>query len=167
MLSPLLFNVYINDLSKLLNAVPAGCADVHGRINHLLYADDLCLMSTSVRGLQQLVIACENYGSRFDIVFNCEKSMCMYFLPFRVRRAGDVYLYGNVLQCVDSFVYLGHLISASLSDNDDIRRQLSLFYVRSNILIRSFSKFSIDVKRCLFFAFCYSCYLLLLAVGCV
>ena len=54
-LSPLLFNVYIDGLSDTLNKSTIGGSLGGTRINHLLYADDLCIVSLSATGLQQLL----------------------------------------------------------------------------------------------------------------
>ena len=42
-LSPYLFNVYVDDLSVKLNSCHVGCYYSGGCINHLMYADDLSL----------------------------------------------------------------------------------------------------------------------------
>ena len=51
-LSPYLFNVYMHGLSDLLNDVRTGCISGGIVVNHLMYADDLVLMSPSATGLQ-------------------------------------------------------------------------------------------------------------------
>ena len=53
-LSPLLFNLYIRELSLALNCINAGCCLGHLIINHLLYADDVVLVAPSTKGLQRL-----------------------------------------------------------------------------------------------------------------
>ena len=50
-LSPYLFNVYVDDLSVKRNSCHAGCYYSGGCINHLMYADDLVIMSPSVAHL--------------------------------------------------------------------------------------------------------------------
>ena len=47
-LSPYLFAVYIDQLSKDLNRVPAGCYIGNTLVNHIIYADDICCFSPSV-----------------------------------------------------------------------------------------------------------------------
>ena len=54
-LSPLLFNVYVNELSKLLNKSGIGGNMGGTIINYMLYADDICIVSLSLSGLQQLL----------------------------------------------------------------------------------------------------------------
>lgn len=46
-LSPLLFNLYLYDLSRQLNQCRTGCMVGDRLINHLVYADDLVIMSPS------------------------------------------------------------------------------------------------------------------------
>ena len=53
-LSPYLFNVYMDDLSLRLKKNYAGCRIANNIINHLFYADDLVLICPSHRGLQEL-----------------------------------------------------------------------------------------------------------------
>ena len=54
-LSPLLFYVYV---SELLNKSGIGGNMGGTIINHMLYADDICIVSLSSSGLQQLLSIC-------------------------------------------------------------------------------------------------------------
>ena len=46
-------------------------------INHLMYADDLVIISPSAKGVQRLVDICAVYGQNRDILFNYDKTVCM------------------------------------------------------------------------------------------
>ena len=74
-LSPYLFNVYMDDLSTRLNNLKIGCSLGEFFINHLMYADDLVLISPSTRGLSKLIKECQNYGLEFDIIFYPKKML--------------------------------------------------------------------------------------------
>ena len=50
-LSPYLFSLYMDDLSRKLNSVQSGCFVGLSLLNHLMFADDLCVFSPSVKGL--------------------------------------------------------------------------------------------------------------------
>ena len=76
-LSPYLFNIYMNDLSLRLKKHYAGCKIANKIINHLFYADDLVLLCPSQRGLQELLEICESYAHEHDIKFNTNKSVVM------------------------------------------------------------------------------------------
>ena len=72
-LSPLLFNFYMNDLSVVLNKVPAGCCSAGLIINYLMYADDL-VFAPSAKGLQKLLDVCTDYGQNPTIARTTEGS---------------------------------------------------------------------------------------------
>ena len=78
-LSLLLFNFYMNDLSVVLNKVPAGYCSAGLIINHLMYADDLIVFAPSAKGLQKLLYICTDYGQNHDIIYNSLKSNLMLF----------------------------------------------------------------------------------------
>ena len=54
-LSPLLFNIYVNELSEVLNKSGIGGNTGGTIINHMLYADDICIVSLSSSGLQKTI----------------------------------------------------------------------------------------------------------------
>ena len=64
---------------------PRGCLipslHVFFSINHLLYADDICITSLSSTDLQQLLINTRNdYCDRHDLIFNAKKVNVYVFL---------------------------------------------------------------------------------------
>ena len=65
----------MDDLSKKLNNVNAGCIIGAALINHLMYADDLVLLAPSSTGLSILLSVC----SEHDIKYNSTKSNVMMF----------------------------------------------------------------------------------------
>ena len=79
-LSPQLFNIYIDGLSDILNKYSAGGSIGGKRINHMLYADDLCIVSLSSAGLQQLLTICDQYCAMHSITFNVNKNLYVCFL---------------------------------------------------------------------------------------
>ena len=68
-LSPKLFNVYIDGLSNILNNCTTGGFLGGKRINHMLYADDLCIVSLSSAGLQNLLSICDKYCASHSVVW--------------------------------------------------------------------------------------------------
>ena len=66
-------------MSDILNKSTIGGSLGGKRINHLLYADDLCIVSLSSAGLQQLLSICGQYCASHSITFNVRKSVCMFF----------------------------------------------------------------------------------------
>lgn len=163
-LSPFLFNVYMNDLSMILNACGTGCRVGDSLINHLMYADDLVIFSPYSAGIQQLLRLCTQYGVDFDIKYNPKKSKIMTIRSRDDKHSHfpDFYLSGTVLDVCTDITYLGHIIANDLSDDKDIYRQRRKLYVQANMLCRKFSMCSVPVKISLFRTYCtplYTAYL--------
>jgi len=78
-LSPALFNLYINQLIVDLRLCSSGCHVNNCFIGCIFYADDILLMSASVAGLQDLLNVCDQSVSDFKLKFNCSKSFCIAF----------------------------------------------------------------------------------------
>ena len=78
-LSPFLFNIYMDDLSVKLTKCPTGCIAGGTIVNHLMYADDIVLLSPSATGLSLLLHVCGKYGLEHDIRFNSKKSAVLIF----------------------------------------------------------------------------------------
>ena len=67
-LSPLLFNVYVGELSELLNKY--GIAGTTG--GTIIMSDGICIVPLSSLGLQQLLNICDNYCELHDLTVNAE-----------------------------------------------------------------------------------------------
>jgi hypothetical protein len=139
-LSPILFNVYIDTLSASLSSSQVGCSIGATYLNHLFYADDLVLLSPSPKGLQKLVDLCCVLSNSHSIVFNPKKTVCMSFLPphCKINSSPCIILDGQRLPFRSSCKYLGVFINDHLSDDEDILRQQRSFYMRCNYLMRNF-----------------------------
>ena len=66
-LSPYLFNVYIDDLSTSLCNSNAGCYINNTCSNHIVYADDTAIMAPSPDALQDLLNVCDKFAIDHDI----------------------------------------------------------------------------------------------------
>ena len=78
-LSLFLFAVYMDDLSLALNNQAVGCYLGNAKVNHILFADDLCCICPSVHGLQNLLSICKEYAASHDIIFNHTKTVGVMF----------------------------------------------------------------------------------------
>ena len=159
-LSPLLFNVYVDDLSIRLNKLNIGCTIGGTIINHILYADDLVLISPSTHGLSKLLNDCQKYGIECDIVFNSKKSAIMFFKPAYMQNAimPNFKINDEIIQVFNKYTYLGHIITDTLSDDLDIYRQRKKIFSQGNSLLRKFFMCTIEVKSTLFRSYCSSFY---------
>merc|ERR1712030_310479 len=115
-LSPVLFNLYMDGLSKKLSECKTGCMVGEKLINHLIYADDLVIMSPYSAGLQQLLNICTSYGAQFDIKFNPKKSVIMIARTKedKNQKFPSFTLSNGTLDEVNKVRYLGHIISDDL-----------------------------------------------------
>ena len=73
-LSPLLFNIFINELLLQLKPMNSGVKILDFHINVLAYADDLNLISTTAAGLQKLINTCYQYAQTWRMRFNPQKT---------------------------------------------------------------------------------------------
>ena len=72
-ISPVLFNVYMDDLSCALNRSNIGGRIGGEIVNHLSNADDLCLICLSSAGMQKLLNVCSNYATEHSLSYNANK----------------------------------------------------------------------------------------------
>ena len=85
-LSPKIFALYMNGVTDELSNSYPGCYINDECINHIMYADDICLMALTGTAMQNLLNVCLEYGDANDILFNPLKSVCIvyitkYFVP--------------------------------------------------------------------------------------
>ena len=159
-LSPMLFNIYMDGLSTALNESRVGC-HINGKtINHLMYADDTCILAPCPSALRKLLNICTVYAASNDILFNETKTKCMCFKPkcFRNLCIPKISFKGEDLDFVDHHKYLGIIISDDLTDLRDIKRYTKGLYGRGNMLVQLFKNCSDVVKNFLFRTYCSSIY---------
>ena len=159
-LSPYLFNVYMDGLSDKLNMSRYGCITSSRNVNHLMYADDLVLVAPSAKGMRELLHICELYGTEQDIKYNPKKSAILIcrslytknvsFAPFSIK--------GESINIVNKVKYLGHIITDDGMDDQDILRQCRQLYAQGNTLARNFFMCSDTVKINLFRTYFSSLY---------
>ena len=159
-LSPFLFNIYVDCISKRLNVTKIGCVLGNSIVNHIFYADDLVLISPSLKGLQKLMNICYDYGTNIDILFNETKTKCVIFKSKKDNFVDyQCVVLGNqkISYCKEQ-KYLGHMYSNDLSDDDDIWRQTRSIYARGNAIVNKFQHCSNEVKIQLFKAYICNLY---------
>ncbi len=159
-LSPYLFNIYMDDLSTELNYLTVGCMFNGFLYNHLLYADDMVLLAPSIRALQTLIAKCSEFANDHSILYNTKKTVCMCFRPQVLKCKFDpiVVLADKQIKCVSSHKYLGVFITCNQKDDISIEQQMKNVYVRGNMIIRNFKHCSESVKCQLFKSYCTSFY---------
>ena len=70
-----MFALYMNRLTDEVSNSYAGCYINDKYINHIMYADYVCLMAHTGTAMQNLLDVCHNYGAANDIV---SFEICLY-----------------------------------------------------------------------------------------
>jgi len=152
------FTRYIRGLIANIVSSNVGCNVGGVCYNILAYADDIVLLASSWKTLRLINLLFQS-AQAIDFTCNIDKTVCMVFNPKRRRLvvADDFppLSFNSIdLKYVSKFKYLGHMINHDFSDDDDIKREIRNMFMRSNILIRRYSRCSMAVKLLMFKA-CY------------
>ena len=111
-LSPALFNIYMDGLSTSLNSSNIGGHTGGNLLNHLCYADDMCLISLSSAGLQRLLNICNDYADQHSLLYNGNKSFSLCFKSKAIKFKRPVLLIVDLeIHLVSQCRYLGITIS--------------------------------------------------------
>ena len=129
-------------------------------VNHLMYADDLVLLSPSAAGLSILLSICSTYGIEYDVMYNSTKSNVLIFRSKLLKNVHvpEFEINNTAIDRVSMYKYLGHCINDELSDDDDTTRQRNKIYAQGNALIRKFYMCTENVKIALFKSYCTTLY---------
>lgn len=159
-LSPMLFNLYIDELIDKISLSPVGCMMGFGRSNIVAYADDMVLLSPSKDGLQALLNIFLLEINKLKLRVNTDKTVCMVFTSHNKPYQNNVNIYfnGMKLKNVNSIKYLGFMLMHNLSNLNDIRRARKSFYISFNSLLRKFNTLDHEGFLILFRSYCLQMY---------
>ena len=116
-LSPMLFNIYVDDISETFDQScdPVCLTDIY--LNHILYADDLVLLSMTKAGLQSSLNKVQNFAEKRNLSINVEKSKTLIFNKTGKFIKEEFTVNYKKLDSVQNFCYLGYDTNASGSPN--------------------------------------------------
>ena len=103
---------YVDKLISLLKNKKLGCRVGMYYVGYLPNADDLILVSASLRELQDMLDLCSEFGDKVDIVFNAKKSVCMVVGKQRKIVSASLSLNNSAHVHEEKLKYLGVLFSA-------------------------------------------------------
>ena len=112
-LSPMLFNLYIDDISEIFNDQCHPIEMQGTKINHFLYADDLVIISHIEEGLQTALNNLHAYSGRKCLAISVKKSKTMILNKSGKMIPKYFQINGKPLEPVQSFCYLGFDVKAS------------------------------------------------------
>ena len=157
--SPILFLVYMDILYSRLEAAGVGChigTVFYGMIG---YADDILLLATSIRALNQILKTCADFGREYDITYNASKSKFIVLGSSRNDICGSkVLLDGQEIKRVEEIEFLGNTIRADLSEKSDVKAKVEDLCSRVNALKFSLAGAAYKVLSRLFTVKCAHAY---------
>jgi hypothetical protein len=114
-LSPTLFNIFINDITKGLeddNSSPLEL--INSKLGSLLFADDLLLLSESKEGLQNSLNKVSMFCENWQLSLNINKTKSMVFSTTKQKPETSILVYKNKkIENVSEYPYLGLLIKSN------------------------------------------------------
>ena len=112
-LSPILFNIFINDMQEIFtnNCDPVQVNKL--KLNHLLFADDLVILSETNQGLQNSLDKLHQYTEKWILDINIDKTKTLTFQRYG-KRITNMFHIGNVdIEQVNKYTYLGITFDSS------------------------------------------------------
>ena len=128
--------MYINPIITSLKGSSLGCHMRHLFVGCVLYADDILLISASVKSLQNTLDVCNSVANNIGIAFNPLKSKCIYIGPDLHIEPATMNVGSANLEWSNQITYLGIKICHAKNfqvDLSDVRRKFFsseiLFYL--------------------------------------
>ena len=134
-LSPDLYSIYVDDLILELQSTGIGCHIASTFAAALFYADDMCILAPSVKGLQKLLDICEKYCERWDIGLNAKKTKNMYF-GMKTEPTHKLRLNNADIDWVLEWKYLGFVLRSGMKFGCSVKEKLKSFYRSLNGILR-------------------------------
>jgi hypothetical protein len=149
-LSPILFNVYMDELINDLKQEGHGCWVGSKYYGVLVYADDILLLAPTVKSLSSMIKICEQFGKNNGLEFNSKKTVCIRFHKYgncsNIINTPNVYLNGTRLQWCEKVKHLGHVLSCCGDFDSDITFRKGQFISCVNDILSEFSSDHPTVK---------------------
>jgi hypothetical protein len=119
-LSPILFCMYINELTKMLRDNNVGSCIFDVRISCLFWADDVVLIADNENDLQNMLNIASDFSRKWKLDFNYNKSNVV--IIGKRKNENKVWHLGNChIKEADNYKYLGFNISRNLSDHVHVK----------------------------------------------
>jgi hypothetical protein len=151
-LSPFLFNIYMEELICNVQKARYGCHVGYSCIRYgiLVYADDILLLAPSLNALQNMLDICTSFGTATGLQYNCKKTVCIDFHGnddcCTEGNCYNVYLNKQRLSWCKAVKHLGHYLTCCLTCDKDVHVKKGQFIACVNNILTEFSFAHHDVK---------------------
>ena len=138
-LSSMIFTYYINGVIKEIKKMNIGCYLRSEKTSIIAFADDIFLLSASVKGLQMLVNRAAELLTDLCLSINVKKSN---YICFKHKKSAEnrqiLYLLGEPMKKVATIKYLGIMISENLDLEEECNRSVREFLRQFNSMYQKF-----------------------------
>ena len=116
LISPLLFNLYIDDLVAEIKNLSCGVPVDNELVSLLLYADDIALLASCEDDLQKMLDCLDAWCKKWTLLVNPDKSQVVHFRrgPSTPKSEFNFKCGVNLLQTVEKYRYLGLIFTEFL-----------------------------------------------------
>ena len=158
-LSPILFNVYIDELLERLKKSGFGCHIGSKFMGAFCYADDCSLLAPSITSLKIMLKVVTQFSKEYNVKFNSAKSQLLVCSKDNHVVSNLSFNDSDICSSKDAY-HLGHPVGAN-EKSMCLLRCKNDFVSKLNFIISNFGSCCTDVKYSLLKTFCMSLY------GCV
>lgn len=117
-LSPLLFNIFINELTVYLKSFDLGIAIGGEKACILLYADDIALLANTESDLQKLLEGLYTWCNNNNMTINAGKSNVVHLRLPSMERSKYIFKCGDInIELINYYTYLGLNLNEFLDFN--------------------------------------------------
>ena len=96
-------------------------------MNHVMYADDICLIAPNPAALQEFINRCYDFSVQKYLSFNYSNWYCMVFKSKSYKLSCPrLYMDNQLLKYTDDIKYLGFTFSSDQMGDKDLLRQLAM-----------------------------------------
>ena len=145
-LSPLLFILFINDVTDVINFDTLTDNLLSLFMYILVFADDIALFTTDYQSLQSQLNALYNYSEKWGLKINAKKTKVLIFQKRWQQMDCTFTINGEVLDVVDSFCYLGIKLTHTGNLLNAIKSLSEKALTTYNNLLSLFSRVQLDIR---------------------